>query len=443
MKKVAIIGNGIAGITAARYIRKMSDYQITVISAESKYFWSRTALMYIYMGHMKYHHTKPYEDWFWPKNRIQLVKDYVEKVNTEAKELILKDNAPISYDDLIIASGSTSNKFGWPGEDLKGVTGMVSLQDLEQIEKYTQNIERGVIVGGGLLGIELAEMLLTRNIKVSFLVRENSFWDMVLPKKESQMINHHILEHHVDLKLATELKEIEPDANGRVRSITTNTGLTIPCQFVGLTVGVQPQISFLKESGIKTDKGILVNEYLQTNMPDIYAVGDCAQHIHPPEGRKNIEQIWYTGRIQGETVAHTICGNTKIYQPGVFFNSAKFFDIEYQVYGDIPAHQDDSTYSSYWNNTKDKKSLRINFNKESKAVTGFNLLGLRFRQEICDQWISTGASINEVLRHLEKANFDPEFHKKYEKEIHTTFEKQFGQSIGIIKGKRRKILGIF
>ena len=87
---IAIIGNGISGITAARFIRKLSDHKITVISAETDHFFSRTALMYIYMGHMRYEDTKPYEDWFWDKNRINLLNAYVEKVDTQNKKLVLK-----------------------------------------------------------------------------------------------------------------------------------------------------------------------------------------------------------------------------------------------------------------------------------------------------------------------------------------------------------------
>ncbi|MEQ9582580.1 MAG: FAD/NAD(P)-binding oxidoreductase, partial [Arenibacter sp.] len=77
MEHIVIIGNGISGITAARHIRKLSDKKITIISAESNYFFSRTALMYVYMGHMKFEHTQPYENWFWKKNRLDLVNGYV------------------------------------------------------------------------------------------------------------------------------------------------------------------------------------------------------------------------------------------------------------------------------------------------------------------------------------------------------------------------------
>ena len=225
MNHIVIIGNGISGITLARHTRKLSDNKITVISAESDYFFSRTALMYVYMGHMKFEHTQPYENWFWKKNRIDLVNGFVEKVEPTAKKLFLTNGSTISYDKLVIATGSKPNKFGWPGQDLKGVQGLYSKQDLELLEKNAPNnfvCNRAVIVGGGLIGIEMAEMLRTRDIPVTFLVRETSFWNGVLPAGESAMINEHIREHHIDLRLDTNLKEIISDENGRAKAVVTD-----------------------------------------------------------------------------------------------------------------------------------------------------------------------------------------------------------------------------
>jgi len=417
MKNVVIIGNGISGITAARYIRKQSDSNITVISAETDYFFSRTALMYIYMGHMKYEHTKPYEDWFWKKNKINLVRDYVKKVDTNNRQLELLANPAIPFDILIIAVGSKPNKFGWPGQDLNGVQGLYSYQDLENMEKYTHNIRHSVIVGGGLIGIEMAEMLLSRNIPVTMLVREKSFWHNVLPLEESEMINRHIREHHIDLRLQTELKEIIPDESERAKAVVTNHGDGIACQFVGLTAGVHPNIAFLKDTPIETDKGVLVNEYFETNIPGVYAIGDCVQHHPPPPGRKPVEQVWYTGRIHGEVVARTICGQKTAYQPGVWFNSAKFMDIEYQVYGDVKNHVPENEVHLYWEHPSGKKSIRIVYDKKDRYVKGFNLMGVRYRHEVCDYWIKNKVPIATVMKQLKRANFDAEFYKAYEDEL--------------------------
>ncbi len=134
MKHIVIIGNGISGVTAARHIRKNSEHKITIISSETKHFFSRTALMYVYMGHMKYEHIKPYADDFWEKNKIELLFDYVHHINSDQKTLSLQSSEPLHYDQLIIACGSKPNKFGWKGQDLKGVQGLYSWQDLEQME---------------------------------------------------------------------------------------------------------------------------------------------------------------------------------------------------------------------------------------------------------------------------------------------------------------------
>jgi len=288
------------------------------------------------MGHMKFEHTQPYENWFWEKNRIKLVNAYVEKVDYSEKKLHLRGATDLSYDKLIIATGSKPNKFGWPGQDLKAVQGLYSKQDLEGVEKYAPNnkiCKRAVIVGGGLIGIELAEMLRSRDIPVTFLVREDSFWNAVLPSGESQLINEHILEHHIDLRLSTNLVEIIADENGRAKAVTTDKGDTIECDFVGLTAGVSPNIDFLKESGIDLGRGVKVNRYLETNIKDIYAIGDCAEQHESIGNRRPIEAVWYTGRMMGETVAQTICENKIEYKPGHWFNSAKFLDVEYQTYG--------------------------------------------------------------------------------------------------------------
>lgn len=432
---IAIIGNGISGITAARFIRKLSDHQITVISDESEYFFSRTALMYIYMGHMRLEDTQPYESYFWRKNRIDLVKARVEKIDTNRNKLWLNTETQINYDKLIIATGSSPNKFGWPGQDLNGVSGLYSLQDLENIEKYSKNLKHAVIVGGGLIGIELAEMFHARNIPVTFLVREKSFWDNVMPPEESEMINREIRDHHIDLRLQTELKEIVDDGNGNACAVITNEGERIDCGFVGLTAGVHPNINFVKSSAIETNRGIVVNDFLQTNIENVYAIGDCAEMANPHKGRRSIEAIWYTGKMMGETVAHTICGNAIKYKPRLWFNSAKFFDIEYQVYGTVNATSAAHETQIYWEHKSGKKSIRIVYDSKNGNVLGFNLMGVRYRHEVCEKWILEKTHVETVLQNLGLANFDPEFYKEYENKVIKIYNQQTGQKLAL-KQKR-------
>jgi NAD(P)H-nitrite reductase large subunit len=425
---ILIIGNGVAGITAARYIRKRSNHAITVVSAESKHFFSRTALMYVYMGHMRFEDIKPYEDWFWEKNRIDLLQAYVEKINTDKKTVSLSTGNDLPYDRLIIATGSVSNKFGWPGQDLRGVQGLYSLQDLENMETYSRDLTKAVIVGGGLIGIEMAEMFLSRGIEVCMLVREKYYWDNVLPEEEARMITDHIRDHHIDLRLETELKQILGNEEERAVAVETSKGETIECGFVGLTPGVHPNIKVVEGSPIECRKGILVNEYLETNIPGVYAIGDCAELRQPSPGRKAIEAVWYTGKLMGKTVARSICKEATPYRPGIWYNSAKFLDIEYQVYGSVPAsgRSAENEESFYWEDAKRLRSLRLVFDRESRKLIGINVLGMRLRHNVADRFLREQWPVARVLQHFNALYFDPEFYRNPIREILKKFNTEYG-----------------
>jgi NAD(P)H-nitrite reductase large subunit len=443
MEHIVIIGNGISGVTAARHIRKLSDKLITIVSAETDYFFSRTALMYVYMGHMKFEHTQPYEPWFWKKNRIDLLKGFVKAIDTNGQILHFLNGDNLHYDKLIIATGSKSNKFGWPGQDLKGVQGLYHKQDLDNLEIYApdnKTCKRAVIVGGGLIGIELAEMLHSRHIPVTFLVRENSFWDVVLPRDESGMLNRHIKNQNIDLRLGVNLKEIKSDENGKVRSvIISETDEEIECDLVGLTAGVSPNIDFIRSSEVELNRGVLVNRFLETNISNVFAIGDCAEQREAIGQRRPIEAVWYTGRMMGETVAQTICGNRTAYKPGHWFNSAKFFDIEYQTYGWVFARPRENEYHFHWKHEDDTKCITICFDKTSKEFLGINTFGIRMRHKLFDKWLTQNRSVEFVLEHLSDANFDPEFYKLHEKAIVAKFNQEHDANIRLKKKNWKRI----
>ena len=387
------------------------------------------------MGHMELRHTQPYEEWFWKKNRIELKKAWVSNIDFDGKQVHFESEEPLAYDQLVLATGSRPNKFGWPGQDLTGVQGLFSYQDLELMEENTKGIKKAVILGGGLIGVEMAEMLLSRNIDVTYLIREEFFWSGVLPEEEAKLVSRHVREHHVDLRAQTELEEILDDGNGKVKAIKTKDGEIIECEFVGLTVGVHPNIDLVKDSKIETDRGILVDETLQTNIPEVYAIGDCAQLKSPPAGRRPIEAVWYVGRMMGETIAQSITGNATKYQPGIWFNSAKFFDIEYQTYGTVLNRLSEGEAQFYWECEDRKKCIKIVFDKESLVVKGVNLFGIRNRHEVWDKWLRANKTLDFVIENLESANFDPEFFKRYEGAIQEQFNQQFPDKTVTVRTK--------
>ncbi len=152
------------------------------------------------------------------------------------------------------------------------------------------------------------------------------FGEMPCPKKSPNLSE--VEEHEIDLRLNTELVEIIGNDEGEVKEVLTSSGERIACGFLGLTTGVKPNVDFLDESGLNIHKGVLVDEYFRTNIENVYAIGDCAEFLRPPAADRGcIEKVWYTGRMHGETLAHTLTKKPVAYQPGPWFNSAKGFGV--------------------------------------------------------------------------------------------------------------------
>ena len=149
--------------------------------------------------------------------------------------------------------------------------------------------------------------------------------------------------------------------------------------------------------------------------------GDCVERSYDLPGRKTIEQVWYTGRMMGEVLAQTICGNPTKYEPGPWFNSAKFFDIEFQTYGTVPNENATDEEDFYWEHPSGKKAMHLTWNAHSKVFLGINTFGIRLRHECFDRWLRERKDIQFVIQHLSQANFDPEFYHRHEVEIISEF----------------------
>ena len=365
---------------------------------------------------MKYEHTKPYEDFFWNKNNIKLLNKRVSQIDDAEKIVITSDGQKLPFDKLVIATGSVTTMYDWPGQDLKGVCGLYSLQDLEKIEAQTKHIKSAVIVGGGLIGIELTEMLHTRHIAVTLLIKDSHYWGNTLPRQDAMLIEKQILKNGVKMHHHTELREIKGNDEG-VKSVVTKDGLEITCEFVGITAGVSPNISLLKGSNIKTGRGVLINEYFETNCKDIYAIGDCAEFENPLKGRKPVEQVWYTGKMHGETLGLTLAGKRTKYQPGPWFNSAKFFNLEYQTYGIVPAKKEEGNEYFFWQHPEKDIALGVYYNQINNSFLGCNSYGIRLRHEFFDRCLAAGATAEYVITNLNDAWFNREFTKNYVSDI--------------------------
>jgi NADPH-dependent 2,4-dienoyl-CoA reductase/sulfur reductase-like enzyme len=410
---VVLLGNGIAALTAAQTLRSLRpDWRITMVGGESSYPYSRPALMYIHMGHLRYADTKLHEDAWYEDRRIERVRAWVTGLDPAARRLEMHGGGTVPFDRLLVATGSRTRPLGIPGEDLEGVQGLIGLMDLARLRENTRDARRAVIIGGGLIGIELAEMLRFQGIAVTMLVRESGYWGSVLPPEESSLVNEVVAAHGIELRLSTEAARIEGDGRGRVAAVVTTAGERIACELVGVTAGVVPNVAVVRAGGLACDEGVLVDAGLRTGVDGILAAGDCAQIR--ADGSDHVQKVWYSARRQGEVAGRVLAGEEARYQPGIWFNSAKFLSLEYQTYG-----RADRTHAArgslVWVDRARRQAVRVVH--EDGRVVGFNFLGLRFRHRVCEAWIEEGAAVRTVLDDLDRGWFDPELFPRRSGEI--------------------------
>lgn len=429
-QRILIIGNGVAGITAAFTVRERdARAEITVVSGESDFFFSRTALMYAYMDKLDRKDLEPYERKVYQRQNIQLVRAWVQDLDAGRHTVKLDNGRELTYDRLLLATGAGPNRFPVPlpglAELRQGLVNFVSLGDLDACEALTPSTRQAVVVGGGLIGIELVECLVHHGVKVTFLVREPWFFPLALGREEGTMLTDAMRRHHIDVRLSDELAAVERDDAGRVSGIVTKAGERIPCQMLGLCIGVRPNKDWLEKvtTPPKLGRGIIVDQELRTSLPDVWAAGDCAE-IHYPESHplprwvRNplIEQIWYSAKRQGALAGHNMSGKGHnghrqagaafTYTPPVYFNSAKFLDIEYTTVGETLFAPDGSRVL-YRRHAKRPISQTIV--SHEGQVLGFNMLGSRWDHAVLTRWVEEGRDIDWVREHLREAQYDVEF----------------------------------
>lgn len=410
-----IIGNGVAGINAALEIRRQdATAEISIISYESDHFFSRTALMYLFCGQLSERCVEPYERDLYKRENFQRVRGRVERLDPVANSLVLESGETIGYDSLLIACGSKPFMLPYPGTDLDGVCNFVTLQDLEEMRRLAARSKKAVVIGGGLIGIEAIEVLSQAGIDCTFLIREDYFWPVALSKAEGDMVSAHMEQHGIKVALGTLAEEIV-GSDGKVVGVKTDSGETLAADMVVFAIGVAPNTDFLKDSGVELDErgGIVVNQRLQTSAESIFAAGDCAT-VEWFNGVKRPEQLWYTGRDQGRIAgANMLCadGSLKEYNRATFYNSAKFFDIEYTTAGFVN-FAFDGERDWYQREPDSEISQRVTFLPDG-TVIGFNMLGSRWDHRPLVRWVEEKRHIHWVLDHLSEATYDEEFFRKF------------------------------
>ncbi len=339
--KYVIIGSGVAGVAAAEAIRSQNTAgEIVLIGDDPHGYYSRPGLAYYLSSELPdkqlFSHTK--EDF--RKLHLHRIKGQVTQINPVQHQIEVTPNGRLHYDRLLLAVGSTAVRLKTPGADLKGVVKLDHLEDARQIVKLARKAKTAVVIGGGITALELVEGLTARGVKVHYFLRGDRYWKNVLDEEESRIILQHLQDDGVKIHLHTEDVEIL-GKKGRVVGVRTKDGRTIKCGMVAFAIGIRPRIELAQAAGLKVDRGVLVNRYLQTSAKDIYAAGDVAQVYDPLSGQFVLDSLWGPAREQGRTAGLNMTGQQTTYVKSAPFNVTRLAGLTTTIIGTVGHGQDE------------------------------------------------------------------------------------------------------
>lgn len=338
-----IIGNGAAGVTAAETIRNNDPAgQITVVSAEPHPMYSRPGLAYVLLDAISPRQVFSRQPEWYKQFRVNLVYGRAIKLDTERRLVGLDNGKVLPYDRLLIATGARATPAPYPGGDLQGVTFLDTLDGTTDLIRQAKRARRAVVIGGGITALEMTEGLAHRGVETHYFVRRDRLWGRVFNDDEAKILEAQMHEHGAIIHYNTEITEILGNNRGKVRGVKLKNGEEFKCDLVGIAIGVKPVIDLVKNTPIETDRAILVNEFMESNVPNVYVAGDCAQVFDRWTQQHMLDILWPSAVAEGRAAALNMVGKRYRYIKGSPFNACLLFGLHIATMGQInPRREED------------------------------------------------------------------------------------------------------
>jgi NAD(P)H-nitrite reductase large subunit len=319
---------------------------------------------------------------FYKEHGIELkLECEVSGIDTKRKTLIFKSGGEFTFDRLILATGARPRKLSVPGAKLGNVFYLRSLDDSKEIRDAAKKAKHALVVGGGFIGMEVTAVLAQAGLEVSMVVSEDRIWKRFFSPEMSNFFEHYYTSRGVRLIKSTKVTELRGDAV--VESALLPDGQTVACELVVAGVGVQPEIAMLASSGFEVGDGIVVNEYLQTAQPDIYAAGDVANYVDVIFQKRRRVEHWDNAVSQGQYCARALMGERAPFRHVPYFFS-DVFDLSYEYWGDSSG-ADQIVHRGDFSN----KSFSTWWLREQAVVAAFTMNRPDDEREIAPKWIES------------------------------------------------------
>ena len=355
--KFVILGGGMVAGYAAKQLAELglNAGDLTIVSAEQSIPYERPPLSKGFLaGRDSEESIRIVPNDFYSAHGIDLrLATEVTGVAPAEKRVHLRSGEELGFDKLILATGSHVRTLDVPGANLAGIFYLRSVDDSKRIRGQAEGAKRAAVIGGGFIGMEVASVLAQKGIQVVMIVREARVFPQLFSPEMSAFFEAYYKARGVQFDTQATIREIR--GTGTVSSVVLADGQGIACDMVVAGIGVRPAIDFLASSSIEIGNGVMVNQYLETNQPGIYAAGDIANYQDVLFGKRRRVEHWDNAVSQGQHCARALMGERAEFRHVPYFFS-DVFDLSYEFWGD-PAdaeeivHRGDMTtnsFSTWW-----------------------------------------------------------------------------------------------
>ncbi|MDP2933340.1 MAG: FAD-dependent oxidoreductase [bacterium] len=324
--KYLIIGGGVAGTTAAEIIRKEDPSgSIAILSDEPHRLYSRIMLSKpaFFLEKVPFDSVwMKKESWYDEKNIAFLGGKRATKIETEKKIMELDGGDELGYEKLLLATGACARPWSVPGSEKDGVFVLRTMDEGKEIMKARKSAKCAMVIGGGFISFEVADLLQQAGVEVTVVLMDSYFWQPMLSEISGRAVEKAMETAGVKIIHNTAVQEVE--GNDRVTGVVLKDGSKLPCEMIVAGIGIICPLDWLKTSSIKTNRGILANEYLETNAPDVWAAGDVAEFNDLILEETIQLGSWMNAQEQGRAAGLNMVGKKTPFKKVTFYTTHGF-----------------------------------------------------------------------------------------------------------------------
>lgn len=331
MSKYVIVGASAAGIGAVEAIREVDPIgTITVISEEQCPQYSRPMISDLVSGKANFEKMLCREDEFWEKNEVHaLTGRTAVSLNLTDKFVALEKGDHINFEKLLIATGGKPYVPKIEGADKDGVFTFTTLSDAERLVAKIETAKSAVVIGAGLIGVSVTEALVKRGLKVTMVELKEKILSLILDPTASEMVENVIRKAGVTIVTGQTVQRIvgKPEDDKVVGGAILTNGDQVQCDLVIIAIGVIPRTELVSGTDVKTNRGIIVDRFMRTNISDVYASGDVAEAYDFVFGENRLLPLWPLAQLEGKIAGYNMAGKKADYPGGTAMSALKYFSI--------------------------------------------------------------------------------------------------------------------